>query len=249
MAQSSIMKQLLKRLEDGTAAIRARYESLANASDAAYRAKLSGLEEDYNRAVNEASAQAQINLKNNLEKMADAGYVRSGETVQATIAAGSNRAKMLAALASQKAKDKRAYESEMESARAGIVLEGEKHASDYENQISEMILAQENADREFEAAERQRAAENRIAQQTLEMNAKKNSGESGEKGIVPKKSPYDYVQEIIKQNSKYNKKKGYTVIDRRAILLSISSVVKDTRLSYQYRYEMYLYGKSLGYIK
>ena len=249
MAQSNLIKQLLKRLEDGTASIRARYESLAKASDAAYRAKLSGLEEDYTRAVNEASAQAQINLKNNLERMADAGYMRSGETVQATIAAGADRAKMLAALATEKAKNKKEYESEMASARAGIVLEGEKHASDYENQISEMILAQENADREFEAAERQRAVDNQIKMQTLAQSGQKGTAESKETGIVPKKDPYEYVQEIIKQNSKYNKKKGYTVIDRRAILLAISSVVKDTRLSYQYRYEMYLYGKSLGYIQ
>ena len=59
----------------------------------------------------------------------------------------------------------------------------------------------------------------------------------------------EYVDEIVKQNSKYNKKKGYTVVDRKAILLAISSVVKDTRLSYNYRYEMYLYGKSMGYIQ
>ncbi len=248
MAQSSTIKQLLKRLEDGTAAIRARYESLAKASDAEYRAKLSDLEADYVRDVNAASAQAQINLKNNLEKMADAGYMRSGETVQATIAAGSDRAKMLSALATQKAKDKKAYESEMASARAGIVLEGEKHASDYENQISQMILDQENADREYAAAERQRAFDNQIKQQTLERSGKE-AETNKETGIVPKKSPYEYVQEIVSQNSKYNKKKGYTVIDRKAILLAISSVVKDKTLSYQYRYEMYLYGKSLGYIQ
>ena len=257
MAQTDTIKQYMLRLEDGTAAIRSRYESLAKASDAQYRAKLEQLETDYNQAVNSASAQSQINLKNNLEKMADAGYMRSGETVQATIAAGSDRAKMLSALSVQKAKDKKNYESEMASARAGILLEGEKEAADYENQISEMILDQQNADREFEAAERQRAFDNRIKEETLAQEkaalASKNAQSSVVKaksdGIVPEKSPYEYVQEIVKQNSRYNKKKGYTVVDRSAILLAISAVVKDTRLSYQYRYEMYLYGKSMGYIK
>ena len=249
MAQSDTIKQLLKRLQDGTASIRARYESLANASDAQYRAKIDDLEEEYNRAANAASAQAKINLKNNLEKMADAGYSRSGETLQATIAAGADRANMLSRLSAQKAKDKRGYESEMASARAGILTEGETAAQQLENEISQMILAQQNADREYEAEERQRAIDNKIKQQSLAQNAQKSASEDDEEGIVPGKNPYEYVQEIIKQNSKYNKKKGYTVIDRRAILLAISAVVKDTRLSYQYRYEMYLYGKSLGYIQ
>ena len=249
MAQSDAMKQLLKRLEDGTASIRSRYESLANASDARYRAKLSDLEEDYSRAVNAASAQAQINLKNNLERMADAGYLRSGETLQATIAAGSDRAKMLAALSTQKAKDKRGYESEMASAREGILLEGEKEATAHENQLSEMILAQQNADREFEAQERQRAIDNEFKRQSLQQSAQNSTAKTEEKGIVPQMNPYEYVQEIIRQNSKRNNQKGYTVIDRREILLAISDVVKDTRISYKYRYEMYLYGKSLGYIQ
>ncbi|MBE6711922.1 MAG: hypothetical protein E7580_00215 [Ruminococcaceae bacterium] len=248
MAQTDTMKALLKRLEDGTAAIRARYESLANASDAQYRTKIAELETDYRGAVNAASAQAQINLKNNLEKMADAGYVRSGETVQATIASGADRAKMLSALSIQKAKDKRGYESEMASARASLALTGEKEAADYENKVSEMILAQQNADREYEAEQRQRAFDNRIKQQSLTSSVRESEKKS-EEGIVPEKSPYEYVQEIVKQNSTYHKKKGYTVVDRRAILLAISAVVKDTRLSYRYRYEMYLYGKSLGYIK
>ncbi len=244
MSQTDTMKQYLRRLEDESAAIRSRYASLAAASDAQYRAKIEKLDMDYAAAVNEASAQSQINLKNNLEKMADAGYTRSGETVQATIAAGSDRAKMLSALSSQRAQDKKSYESEMARAREGIVLEGEKEAAEYENRATEMILAQQNADREFEATQRQRAVENELKQRSLAQE-KKNE----EKGIVPEKNPYEYVEQIVKQNSQYNKKKGYTVVDRKAILLAISSVVKDKRLSYQYRYEMYLYGKSLGYIQ
>ena len=247
MAQTDTIKELLKRLEDGTAQIRSRYADLAKASDASYQAKIDALETDYARAVNAASAQAQINLKNNLERMADAGYSKSGETVQATIAAGSDRAKMLSALTQQKAKDRKSYESEMASARAGIELEGEKAASDYEAEASKMLLEQQNAEREYEAEERQRAFDNQIKKQTLAQNAQ-NKSDKEEKGIVPEKSPYEYLQDIVKKNSKYDKKKGYTVVDRKAILLAISAVVKDTRISYAYRYEMFLYGKSLGYV-
>ena len=256
MSQTDTIKAYLKRLEDGAEEIRARYKSLADASDAEYRAKISRLDADYTNAVNSASAQAQINLKNNLEKMADAGDSRSGETVQATIAAGSDRAKMMSALSSDYAQNKKAYESEMSRAREGLLLEGEKEAADQENRAVETLLAQQNADREYEAEKKQQAFENELKKQSLaqskaefEYKVSQNQKEKKEAGIVPEKSPYEYVDEIVQQNSKYNKKKGYTVVDRRAILLAISSVVKDTRLSYSYRYEMYLYGKSMGYIQ
>lgn len=250
MAQTDTIKEYLRRIEDGSAAIRARYESIAQASDARYRAKISKLDSDYASDLNRVSAQSQINLKNNLEKMADAGYTRSGETVQATIAAGSDRAKMLAALGTQYAQDRANYENEMDSARESILLEGEKEATDHETKAAELALAQENADREFEAEERQRAFDNEIKRQTLEKtDTSKSKGEEEEDGFIPEKSPYEYVQEIVKQNSKYNRKKKYTVVDRKAILLAISAVVKDTRISYRYRYEMYLYGKSMGYIQ
>lgn len=276
MAQTSTVKQLLKRLEDGTGAIRARYESLVKASDAGYQVKIAQVDQDYTAAANAASAEAKINLKNNLEKMADAGYLRSGETVQATIAANSDRAKALSALAVQRARDKKEYESEMANARATLSLEGEKEAMDYENELSEMILAQENADRAYEAEEKQRAIDNQIKKQSLaqekaielakleqermtqaaklQLEAAQAAASAAEKeskssGIEPEKSPYEYVEDIVERNTKYNQKKGYKVIDRKAILLAISSVVKDTRLSYRYRYEMYLYGKSLGYVE
>ncbi len=242
MSQTDTIKAYLKRLEDGTEAIRLRYKNLADASDAAYRAKISRLDQDYANAVNSASAQAQINLKNNLEKMADAGYSRSGETVQATIAAGSDRAKMLSGLAGAYAQEKSAYETEMSRARENYLLEGEKEAMEYENRAAETLLAQQNEDRKYEAAQRQQALE-------FDYKSKQEKKETSEDGLVPEKNPYEYVDEIVKKNSKYNKKKGYTVVDRKAILLSISSVVKDTRLSYKYRYEMYLYGKSMGYIQ
>ena len=100
MSQTDTIKAYLKRLEDGTAQIRLRYQNLAAASDDEYRARISRMDADYKNAVNTAAAQSQIHLKNNLEKMADAGYVRSGETVQATIAAGSDRAKMLSSVTS-----------------------------------------------------------------------------------------------------------------------------------------------------
>lgn len=256
MSQTDTIKAYLKRLEDGTAQIRLRYQNLAAASDDEYRARISRMDADYKNAVNTAAAQSQIHLKNNLEKMADAGYVRSGETVQATIAAGSDRAKMLSSLTSDYTQNKKAVESEMNRSRESLLLEGEKQAAEQENRAVETLLAQQNADREFEAAQKQRAIENELKKQSLaqskaEFEYKVTNEKKGktEEGIVPEKTPYEYVDEIVKKNSRYNKQKKYTVVDRRAILQSISAIVKDTRLSYQYRYEMYLYGKSMGYLQ
>ena len=272
MAQSEKAKEILRRLKEGTAGIYARYESLIRSSDAAYQAKLAEVDQNYAAEANLASAQAKIDLKNTLTKMADAGYVGSGETVQATIAANANKAKALSSLATQKAKDKREYEVEKEKARAALSLQGEKEAMDYEASMAKALQEQENLDREYEAkiAEAQRAYEQRERElaaaeeernfqqkiQTEKLNLEKAAAaqkeaaakEEKEAGIVPEKDPYDYVDDIIKKNTTYHKKKGYKVIDRKEILLAISSIVKDKRISYRYRYEMYLYGKSLGYI-
>ena len=68
-------------------------------------------------------------------------------------------------------------------------------------------------------------------------------------GITPKKNAYDYVNDIVKKNTQYYAKKGYSVVDRKGILESLTTVIRDEALSYQYRYEMYLYAKSLGYIE
>ena len=257
MSQTDTIKAYLKRLEDGTAQIRSRYQNLAAASDDEYRARISRMDADYKNAVNTATAQSQIHLKNNLEKMADAGYVRSGETVQATIAAGSDRAKMLSLLTSDYTQNKKAVESEMNRSRESILLEGEKQAAEQENRAVETLLAQQNADREFEAAQKQRAIENELKKQSLAQSkaefeykvTKEQKEKPEEEGVVPEKTPYEYVDEIVKKNSRYNKKKKYTVVDRKAILQSLSAIVKDTRLSYKYRYELYLYAKSMGYIQ
>lgn len=257
MSQTDTIKAYLKRLEDGTAQIRSRYQNLAAASDDEYRARISRMDADYKNAVNTATAQSQIHLKNNLEKMADAGYVRSGETVQATIAAGSDRAKMLSLLTSDYTQNKKAVESEMNRSRESLLLEGEKQAAEQENRAVEILLAQQNADREFEAAQKQRAMENELKKQSLAQSkaefeykvTKEQKEKPEEEGVVPEKTPYEYVDEIVKKNSRYNKKKKYTVVDRKAILQSLSAIVKDTRLSYKYRYELYLYAKSMGYIQ
>ncbi len=277
MAQSEKVKELLRRLEEGTGEIYARYESLIRASDAGYDGKIAELENDYQRAAGQVSAQAKIDRKNTLEKMADAGYLNSGETVQATIAANANRAAALSALSVQKAKDKKAYLQEKDKARASLSLQGEKEVTNLKKEVTDAVREQENLDREFEAQERQRAYEQALKEENLKLEkelsaariaqmaaqtrqaeqetalaaaaqVQKEAESKKNKGIQPKKTPYEYVDDIIEQNTTYNKKKKYKVIDRKAILLAISAIVKDTKISYDYRYEMYLYGKSLGYV-
>lgn len=246
MAQTDQIKEILKRMEEGTEKIYSRYESLIRASNAGYEAAMKDLEADYAKEANAISARAKVELKNTLEKMADSGYIHSGETVQATIASNSDRARALSDLAVQKAKSKRSYESEKAQKAAELGLAAQQEIGTFQDRMQSEIREQENFEREQLAAEKQRNFENALAVQKL--NAQKES-EKAEEKIQPKKTPYEYVDEIVKRYTTYNKKKGYKEIDRRAILLAISAIVKDKALDYRYRYEMYLYGKSLGYIK
>ncbi len=247
MAQSDQVKEILKRMEEGTEQIYARYENLIRANSLGYDAKIRDLEEDFAKEANQVSARAKVDLKNTLEKMADSGYLRSGETVQATIAANSDRANALSALSLQKAKDKRAYETKRAENEAELSLEAQKEAGEFRDRMEQEVREQENFEREEAAAQKQRNFENALLQEKLKLQ--KESAKEEDKGIDPEKSPYEYVDEIVKKYTTYNKKKGTKTIDKKAILLAISAIVKDTKIRYQYRYEMYLYGKSLGYIK
>ena len=66
--------------------------------------------------------------------------------------------------------------------------------------------------------------------------------------MVPNKNAYAYFDDIVKQHTRYVPDKGYKVVDRKAIRKAITGIVKDEKLSQQYRYELYLYAKSMGYI-
>lgn len=258
MAIKEITSSILKRLEEGTAQIYSQYEKLINASRANLHAKKKDLEKQYTAAANDAAATARIGLKNTLEKMADSGYVRSGETVQATLASNANKARALSTLALQKARDVASLESQGAQEELSLSQSAQKEAAQLRDDTLKTLLEQENRDREFQALEEQRRVENARAQEEIalkreEILAQKAASEAKEKeekqkGIIPEKSAYEYLDDIVERNTKNYPKKGYKVVDRKAIYKAVDQIIRDTSLSQQYRYEMYLYAKSLGYL-
>lgn len=250
MGARDLTSALLKRMEEGTSEIYKRYESLIEASDEAYRKKEKAIRADYAAAANEAAARARIDLNNTLERMADSGYIHSGETVQAQISANASKNNALTSLAVRKGKDLAALENERAKERAHYALEAAKEASAYETESLTQIRDQENRDREFYAAQAQRAEENRLAEERLKLEqakAEQTDSEASE-GLVPSRSVYDYFDSIVKQNTRYEKDKGYKVINRTKIGKALRGILQDETLSLSYRYEMYLYAKSMGYL-
>ncbi len=256
MATRDQASEILKRLEEGTDQIYSRYENLIRASDARYDQQIRVLDRDYADAANQASARAKIDLKNTLEKMADGGYVRSGETVQAHLSSNAARSSALATLAAQKNKDRASFETQKSSAALELSAKGQEEAERWRDNMMESYRDQINRDREFEAAEKQRVLENQLKQQELSLkqqaassgSSSGSSSDSDYTGIVPKKSAYDYLKEIVDRYTTYSPQKDYKVVDRKAILQALNHMIRDTNLSRQYRYELYLYGKTMGYI-
>ncbi len=250
MSNQNYVKEILNRLEEGTKAIYDRYEKLIQSSAVGYENDLQKVDKQYSAAANRAVARSKIDLKNTLEKMADSGYVRSGETVQVTIAANADKADALAALEAQRAGDKADLNANKRKSELELSAQAEQEAGAFRDEMLKAYQEQINADREYEAQRRQEAVENARAQQELQIKLQtaEQAKKEKSKGVVPDKSPYDYLQAIVKQNTTYNKKKGYKVIDRREILRAVSAIVKDKTVNYQYRYELYLYAKSLGYV-
>lgn len=302
MTIKELTQSVLKRLEEGTAEIYARYQALSAAADRAYETKSADLDQDYRKAANAASAQAKIGLNNTLEKMADSGYVKAGETVQATIAANSDRQNALGYLAAERLKGKSslAVSKANEEAERSISqsremsqlkAEAEQQILDLEKEERERIakeeeaelarqekarqeeiarqekewerqekarqeeLARQEKELERQAAEKQQEFENRLALEKLYLEKAKlasssqTSKETKEDGFEPSKSAYTYLQEIVKNYTKtrtYDGKKQ-TYVDKNAVISAIGSIVKDENISRSYRYELYLYAKSLGY--
>lgn len=248
MASKNQTALILKRLEEGTAAIYDRYESLIRKSGQGLKSQLQDLEADYTKAANQVSARSKIDLKNTLEKMADGGMVNSGETVQATIAANADRSRAMSTLAAQKAKDRNALEREYADDESQMKFQAEKEVSDFQNEVLKAAREQENADRDYELKQQQIDLQKDRLELDRETAAKNETAEEKEEGVKPSKSPYDLLSEIVKQNTRYNKKEGYKEVNRSEILKALSRVIHDTKISLSYRYELYLYGKSMGYI-
>lgn len=246
MAKKYDTAEILKQMEDGTEEIFARYQDLIRKAEASFDNKKRTLDKQHQKAARIASARAEVDLKNTLERMADSGYIRSGETVQAQAFANAQRSDALSNLAMQNAEEIAELETEKLKATNELLTAAQKETQDRKAEILRARLDQANLDREYEAERQQEAYENQLAAQKLEQESAKQ-GEA-DKAFEPEKSPYDYLNEIVKNNTTYNTKKGYKVVDRKAILQSLSRIVKDKNISYRYRYELYLYGKSLGYI-
>lgn len=235
MAKKEQSLSILQQMEEGTREIYSRYEKLLQNAAAGYDKQKEWIQRDYAAAANQASARSKIDLKNTLEQMADSGYVNSGETVHATIAGNAARNNALSALEIQKAKALSELETEKNQNETSLLSAAEKEVGQYREKMM---------DRKREEEEAQRKHELELVKQSA-----KNNEEEKEEGITPKKSAYDYVEDIVKDNTKYYPKKGYNVIDRKGILQALTLVIRDENLSYRYRYEMYLYAKSLGYIE
>ena len=235
MATKNQSLSILQQMEEGTREIYSRYEKLMNSASAGYEKRKKEINADYALAANQASARAKIDLKNTLEQMADSGYVRSGETLHATIAGNAARNQALSALEIQKAKDISTLESKRQETETELSTQAQKEIREYREDMLDRQREEENAQREYALK--------------LAQASSKNTQSNSQEGIEPKKNAYDYVDDIVERNTKYYPKKGYNVIDRKGILEALTLVIRDEALSYQYRYEMYLYAKSLGYIQ
>lgn len=241
MANSNEAAKILKQLEEGTREIYARYEGLIEQNEKKAREKERAIRAEYAAAANAAAARSRIDLNNTLERMADAGMVRSGETVQASLAANADRNRALAQLDAQKAKDLSELSLGQTQTELDLRLAADEQVAAMRNEAQKAAREQANADREYALAEKEYQLKASAASGS-------GSGSGGNEALVLSQSPYELLQEIVKQNTSYHRDKGYKAIDRTGIRNAVISLCRDKNLSVRYRYELYLYAKGLGYL-
>jgi len=246
MAHKDEMEQILKRLESGSDEIYKRYEKMIAESRAHFAKNRKALEAEYTRSANEAAARARVDLDRNLERMADSGVVRSGETVHAAIAANADRNRALAQLSEQKAKDLTELSAVQAEKEAALSKEAWEQARSLTETQAELAQNQKNADREYALKKEELEWKKETASDRSGTSSGKENGESAL--LEPKKSPYDYLEDIVEKNTRYQKNQGYRVLNRKAVNEALNRLVHDEKLSVSYRYELYLYAQSMGYL-
>lgn len=223
MEKNQITAKLLKRLEEGTDAIYRRYESLIQSGRRARQMREKELAEEGRSLANQIAAQSRIDLKNTLEKMADSGLQRSGETVQAQIAANADRNRALATVAKERQKGINELALEEAKLEAGYRQEAEEAVREWQSDTMDAIRDAES------------------------LGLGGSGALSGETGVELEKDPYEMLSALVERHTRNYPKYGYKVIQKKELAQALDRLMRDEKISYRYRYELYLYASSLGY--
>ncbi len=264
MATKDYASKILEQLESGTADIWDRYQKMIAASDAQYDSMIQSADQTYRAQKNQTSAKARIQLSNNLEQLAAQGLTASGASLQARLSSNASLLNALSQLSVQNSSEKSKLALQKQTAAAELETKRSRDLASYRSDLMKSYLDQLNEDREYEATQAQRAFENRIKEETLALqkqaaaasqrnSSSGSSGSSGGKntqsaGLTPSKTPYDYLQEIVEKYTTVDSNKKYKTINRTAVATTLSQLVKDPYLAEDYRHELYVYARTLGYL-
>ena len=257
--------EILRRMESG---VNDLYESMKKrmaASNARYDAAATAADTDYRKEKRRASGEARVRLSNDLERLADQGLASSGGAMQTRLAHNAALSDTLSALAGNASAKKQ--EAALEKARAGAEIEAEteKTAANLRSSLMKTYLDQLNADRANELAAQKNAAELRLKERSLalqEEKAKRSSAQSVARaslagvtaasaesgGLTPSRSPYQVLKEIVEQYTAADPDdRRYKIVNHTKISKALKAIVEDPGISAEYRRELYLYARSLGY--
>ncbi|MBQ3866613.1 MAG: hypothetical protein II776_06895 [Clostridia bacterium] len=261
MSIKDTASEILRRMEEGTAEILSRYRQRAAAGDEAYKTRLADLDRDYRAAAREMIGRNEADLRDRLTGMADLGLAHSGAAAQARISASTALTGSLGQLSGQWNAAREKIRTERDAARAELEREGEEKAREHENALYQLLIKQQNADREYEAARADQAEKTALEKQKLALQrisvsrgsaAKTSSsgkGTSSEAGLELDQAPAKMMDTILQNCRRYNKQGKYYYYDRRSVQRAVKEILEDTRITVAYRYRLYAQARALGYVK
>jgi len=266
MAKTDLASRILKEMESGVSDLYRAYQSRIRTSGERYdslKQEIAADTEEKKRLERSASA---IRLKNSLEKLAEQGLAASGGAMQTRL---SENAALAGALSKIEASG-RASENELlrekEKERAELEEKQASALTSYRTQMMKSYLDQLNADRDREAenakinrelslkarsiALQEQKYKNSLSSASASSSSSSSSGaKNAETGIVPKKTPYEYLDEIVaKYTTRDPNDRRYKLINKGAIAKTLNTLVRDVTLAESYRKELYLYAKTMGYL-
>ena len=254
-------KELFDNITSGINEIIDKYDTLISERKNYYEEEEKSLSPKYQGYKNSAAAKADSDLKNAQYSLASKGLASSGESLTAQL---SNSAALQNSLAALDA----SYEGELSKLKAqkndevnALTSEKLSKAADLKNDAYKTLLDFEESERKLALDEekerneqKNEEAELKIKEEYLELEKQKeNKGESdgtnedGEVTISLSRSPSELIEYLELKYTSFDWENGGAP-DTSKVKTQIRKLLANPHLSLQYKYELDIYAKLLGYL-
>jgi len=249
-------KELFDGINNGITEIIDKYNTLIGEKKEYYDEEKKKLSPKYITYKNNAATKARNDLNNIRYSLAEKGLSSSGESLTALLSNSAALQDSLSSLDASHESERNELERQKNEEISKLEAEKLNTSESLKSNAYKSLLDYETKDRELSLKEKQeendqknKEADIKIKEAYLELE-KQNSNKdepSSDKTITPSESPKQIIDYLESKYTNFDWENGETP-DKAKVTTAIRKLLGNSNLSLQYRYELDLYAKILGYI-